>query len=39
MYQESFAEFINQTGGGSGQLTSALQKRDEKFGDYRTSDE
>ncbi len=39
MYQESFIEFINQTGGGSGQLTSALQKRDEKFGDYRTSDE
>ena len=26
-------------GAGAGKLTSALQKRDEKFGDYRTSDD
>ncbi len=38
MYQKSFEEFISQTGQGSGKLTSALQKRDEKFGDYRTSE-
>jgi len=39
IHQKSFGEFINQTGGGAGKLTSALQKRDEQFGDYRTSDE
>ncbi|MBJ22623.1 MAG: enoyl-CoA hydratase [bacterium] len=39
IHQKSFDEFINQTGSGSGKLTGALQKRDEKFGDYRTSDE
>jgi len=39
IHQKSFGEFISQTGAGSGKLTSALQKRDEKFGDYRTSDE
>jgi enoyl-CoA hydratase len=37
MHQESFADFIRQTGQGEGKLTAALQKRDEKFGDYRTS--
>ncbi len=37
MHQESFSDFIRQTGKGKGQLTAALQKRDEKFGDYRTS--
>ncbi len=37
-HQKSFHEFINQTGAGKGKLTSALQKRDEKFGDYRTGD-
>jgi enoyl-CoA hydratase len=37
IHQPSFKEFITQTGKGSGKLTSALQKRDEKFGDYRTS--
>ena len=36
IHQPSFQEFINQTGKGAGKLTSALQKRDEKFGDYRT---
>ena len=35
-HQQSFKEFIGQTGAGKGKLTSALQKRDEKFGDYRT---
>ncbi len=39
IHQPSFKEFINQTGKGSGKLTSALQKRDEKFGDYRTNNE
>ncbi len=39
IHQKSFDEFINQTGSGSGKLTGALQKRDEKFGDYRASDE
>ena len=38
IHQPSFKEFIGQTGKGSGKLTSALQKRDEKFGDYRTGD-
>ena len=37
-HQKSFHEFINQIGPGKGKLTSALQKRDEKFGDYRTTD-
>ena len=37
IHQKSFGEFISQTGAGSGKLTSALQKRDEKFGDYRTT--
>jgi len=36
IHQKSFQEFIGQTGAGAGKLTSALQKRDEKFGDYRT---
>jgi enoyl-CoA hydratase len=35
-HQRSFQEFIRQTGPGKGKLTSALQKRDERFGDYRT---
>ncbi len=38
IHQKSFQEFITQTGPGKGMLTSALQKRDEKFGDYRTSE-
>ena len=37
-HQKSFHEFISQIGPGKGKLTSALQKRDEKFGDYRTTD-
>ncbi|MBW2500550.1 MAG: enoyl-CoA hydratase/isomerase family protein [Deltaproteobacteria bacterium] len=36
IHQPSFHEFISQTGKGEGKLTSALQKRDEQFGDYRT---
>lgn len=36
IHQPSFQAFINQTGKGEGKLTSALQKRDENFGDYRT---
>ena len=36
IHQPSFQAFINQTGKGDGKLTSALQKRDEQFGDYRT---
>lgn len=39
IHQKSFDEFISQTGAGSGKLTSALQKRDEKFGDYRTGED
>ena len=39
IHQKSFDEFISQTGAGSGKLTSALQKRDEQFGDYRTSED
>lgn len=39
IHQKSFGEFISQTGAGKGKLVSALQKRDEKFGDYRTSEE
>ena len=39
IHQKSFQEFITQTGPGQGKLTAALQKRDEKFGDYRTSDD
>ena len=35
-HQPSFQEFISQVGKGAGKLTSALQRRDEKFGDYRT---
>ena len=35
-HQPSFREFISQVGRGEGKLTSALQRRDEKFGDYRT---
>ena len=38
IHQPSFKEFIGQTGAGAGKLTRALQKRDEKFGDYRTAD-
>lgn len=34
-HQKSFHEFLEATQGGS-KLTSALQQRDEKFGDYRT---
>jgi enoyl-CoA hydratase len=37
MHQGSFKAFIEQTGAGEGKLTTALQKRDEKFGDYRTA--
>lgn len=37
IHQKSFAAFIQQTGKGDGKLTGALQKRDEQFGDYRTS--
>jgi enoyl-CoA hydratase len=36
IHQPSFHEFIAQTGKGEGKLTSALKKRDEQFGDYRT---
>ncbi len=36
IHQPSFKAFIEQTGPGAGKLTSALQKRDERFGDYRT---
>ena len=39
IHQKSFQAFISQTGKGDGKLTSALQKRDEGFGDYRTSKE
>ena len=38
IHQPSFQEFIGQTGKGEGKLTSALQKRDEQFGDYRTGE-
>lgn len=34
-HQKSFHEFLDATEGGT-KLTSALQQRDEKFGDYRT---
>lgn len=37
IHQESFKAFIHETGAGQGKLTDALQKRDEKFGDYRTA--
>ena len=37
MHQKSFDAFIRQTGSGAGDLKGALQKRDERFGDYRTS--
>ncbi|MHA7838230.1 MAG: enoyl-CoA hydratase-related protein [bacterium] len=37
IHQKSFEEFIAQTGSGAGKLTRALQERDERFGDYRTS--
>lgn len=37
-HQKSFQEFIVKIGPGKGRLTSALQERDEKFGDYRTSE-
>jgi enoyl-CoA hydratase len=36
IHQKSFGDFISQTGAGKGKLTAALQKRDSKFGDYRT---
>ncbi len=36
-HQPSFHEFIGKIGPGQGKLTGALQERDEKFGDYRTS--
>ena len=38
IHQKSFEAFISQTGAGAGKLTSALQKRDEQFGDYRTEE-
>ncbi len=38
-HQPSFLEFIGKTGAGKGKLTGALQERDEKFGDYRTTKE
>jgi enoyl-CoA hydratase len=38
-HQKSFHEFIGKIGPGKGRLTSALQERDEKFGDYRTREE
>ena len=37
IHQKSFGDFISQTGAGKGKLTAALQKRDSKFGDYRTT--
>ncbi len=37
MHQPTFKEFLKATEGGT-KLTSALQERDEKFGDYRTKD-
>lgn len=37
IHQPSFKAFIEQTGAGAGKLTGALQQRDEKFGDYRTT--
>lgn len=37
VHQASFKAFIDATQGGT-KLTSALQQRDEKFGDYRTSE-
>jgi enoyl-CoA hydratase len=37
-HQESFKAFIAATEGG-GKLTTALQERDEKFGDYRTAED
>lgn len=36
-HQASFKEFLKATEGGT-KLTTALQERDEKFGDYRTSE-
>ena len=39
MHQKSFEEFIGQTGAGKGDLREALQKRDERFGDYRTAED
>ena len=39
IHQPSFQEFISQTGKGTGKLTSVLQQRDAKFGDYRTSND
>jgi len=36
-HQPSFHEFIGKIGPGKGRLTGALQERDEKFGDYRTT--
>ena len=38
-HQQGFKDFIKDVGPGKGKLTSALQKRDEKFGDYRTGAE
>ena len=38
IHQQSFHAFMQARGDGS-TLTSALQERDEKFGDYRTNKE
>ena len=37
IHQESYKAFIDQVGAGQGKLTDALQRRDAKFGDYRTA--
>jgi hypothetical protein len=38
IHQETFKAFMQATEGGT-KLTTALQERDEKFGDYRTKDQ
>ena len=38
-HTQSMADFLGKIGPGKGKLTSALQERDEKFGDYRTSED
>ena len=38
MHQPTFKEFMKATEGGT-KLTGALQERDKKFGDYRTTDD
>ena len=37
IHTKTMDEFVAKIGPGKGKLTSALQERDEKFGDYRTS--